>query len=126
MFVLVAVASGSDSFSLEGEVEAANSRESTSVNMTPKLKYSESSDVDSGMINQHQPVMSRIQNGPFPVGSLPLGGDQLYSGQMISPTHPQGPVHFIPPQVCVHSDTQELSFQRYTHMYACTTCTSSE
>jgi len=61
------------------------------------VKYTEASDVDSAMMGQ--PMMSRMTNGPFPVGTLPLTGDQaaMYGGHLISPT--QGPMQFIPSQV---------------------------
>ncbi len=50
---------------------------------------------DSGFMN---PVMSRVPgNGPFPVSSI--GEPSLYGGQMISPTHPPGPVQYMQPQV---------------------------
>ena len=71
--------------------------------MTSKMKpvpYSDVSEVDSGMMSH---VMSRMPNGPYTMDNLPLAGDHttIYGGQIISPTHPQGPVHFMPPQVRV-------------------------
>lgn len=85
----------------ETESEAIIQRESSNMNLTPKMKsiaYSDGNDVDSGMMSH---VMSRMANGPFPVSNLPLAGDHaaMFGGQMISPTHPQGPLQFIHPQV---------------------------
>lgn len=96
--VVVPVASNSDNFSHETDSESVNSRESAARNTTPKMKYSDC-EVESGMMGQQ--IMTRMMNGQFSVGTLPLTGEQaaMYGGQMISPTHPQGPLQFIPSQV---------------------------
>ena len=83
----------------ETDSESVIPRASSSI--MPKMKsvaYSDVSEVDSGILGH---VMSRMPSGPFPMGGLPLAGDHtaIFGGQMISPTHPQGPVHFLPPQV---------------------------
>ena len=55
------------------------------------------SEVDSGYMGH---IVSRLPgNGPFPVGNMPIGEHTLFGGQMISPTHPPGPVQYMQHQV---------------------------
>lgn len=77
--------------------------------MNSKMKvmsYSEAAtpgdvnDGDSGFMDQFLPRVPG--SGTFPIGNLPLSGigdHALFSGQMISPTHPQGHIQYMQPQV---------------------------
>ena len=93
---------------LDTDAESTPQREiSSKLGMSSKMmlasSHSESAadgEGDSGFMGH---TLSRLPgNGTFPVGNLPLstvGEPAMFSGQMISPTHPQGPVQYMQPQV---------------------------
>lgn len=100
---------GTGNVAHEVDADPTTQRELSSKSlMNSKMKlasYSEpgagdGSENDSGFIGQ---VVQRLPgSGSFPVGNLPMpavGEHALFGGQMISPTHPQGPVQYMQPQV---------------------------
>ena len=70
-------------------------------------------------------VVQRLPgSAPFHVGNMPLsnvGDPAMYSGQMISPTHPQGPLQYMHHHVStsVHQSVQCGSASGLCHWYAC-------
>lgn len=88
---------------LESDAESVSQREVTSKpSMNSKMKMvegtasTEGGEGDSRFMNQ---VVPRLHgNGGFHVGNLPLsaiGEPGLFSGQMISPTHPPEHVQYM-------------------------------
>lgn len=95
----------------ENEAEINHQRDMASkLNVNSKMKlvsYSEAGDGSegdsSGFVGQVMPRMPPgNMNGSYPVGSISLSGigdPALFGGQMISPTHPQGPVQYMQHQM---------------------------
>ena len=55
------------------------------------------SEGDSGFMSH---VIPRVPgSGPFSTPMSAIGEHAMFGGQMISPTHPQGPLQYMQPQV---------------------------
>ena len=57
-------------------------------------------------------------SGAFSVGNLPLSGigeQNMFGGQLISPTHPQGPLQYMQPQVNVQQCIKQPSICSFEH-----------
>ena len=83
------------------------------------MSYSESgdgSDGDAGFMGQ---VMPRLPGSvSFPVGTMPMsnmGDPALFSGQVISPTQPQGPLQYMQHQV--RKESKAIMWPRPCHTF---------
>lgn len=98
---------------MENDLEL-NAKREAAPNKFVKLQIgSESSPAGDGVEEPSSgfvgPVVPRLP-GSFSVGNMPLSNDPaMFSGQLISPTHPQGPLQYMQHQVSQTDCTRSIT-----------------